>query len=61
VLSQISYITSGLALLEDEQKFSLGDVLVLIKCRLFCLALRTSNKLSGTVARDNCARLVFLF
>jgi hypothetical protein len=33
VLSQISCIASGLALLEDEQKFKLGDVLALIKHR----------------------------
>jgi hypothetical protein len=32
-LSQISYIASGLALLEDEQKFKLGGVLVVIKCQ----------------------------
>jgi hypothetical protein len=31
VLSGISCIASGLALLEDEQKFKLGDVLALIK------------------------------
>jgi hypothetical protein len=31
VLSRISSIASGLALLEDEQKFKLGDVLALIK------------------------------
>jgi hypothetical protein len=31
VLSQISCIASGLASLEDEQKFKLGDVLALIK------------------------------
>jgi hypothetical protein len=31
VSSQISCITSGLALLKDEQKFKLGDVLALIK------------------------------
>jgi hypothetical protein len=33
MLSRISYITSGLALLEDEPKFELGDVLALIKNR----------------------------
>jgi hypothetical protein len=33
VLSRISCIASGSALLEDEQKFKLGDVLVLIKRR----------------------------
>jgi hypothetical protein len=33
VLSQISCIASGLASLEDEQKFKLGDVLALIKRR----------------------------
>jgi hypothetical protein len=31
VLSQIYCIASGLALLEDEQKFKPGDVLALIK------------------------------
>jgi hypothetical protein len=31
VLYRISCIASGLALLEDEQKFKLGDVLALIK------------------------------
>jgi hypothetical protein len=33
VLYQIYCIASGLALLEDEQKFKLGGVLALIKCR----------------------------
>jgi hypothetical protein len=33
VLSQISCIALGLALLEDEQMFKLGDVLALIKHR----------------------------
>jgi hypothetical protein len=33
VLSQISCIDIGSALLENEQKFKLGDVLVLIKHR----------------------------
>jgi hypothetical protein len=33
MLSRISCIASNLALLEDEQKFKLGDVLVLKKCR----------------------------
>jgi hypothetical protein len=32
VLSQISCIASCLALLKDEQKFNLGDVLALIIC-----------------------------
>jgi hypothetical protein len=32
VLSQISCIASYLALLKDEQKFKLGDVLALIIC-----------------------------
>jgi hypothetical protein len=32
VLSRISCTASGLALLEDEQKFKLGGALVLIKC-----------------------------
>jgi hypothetical protein len=31
LLSRIFCIASGLALLEDEQKFQLGDVLALIK------------------------------
>jgi hypothetical protein len=31
VLSRISYTALGLALLKDEQKFKLGEVLVLIK------------------------------
>jgi hypothetical protein len=31
VLSQISCIASGFALLADEKKFKLGDVLALIK------------------------------
>jgi hypothetical protein len=33
VLSLISYIASGLVLLKNEQKFKLGDVLVLINHR----------------------------
>jgi hypothetical protein len=33
VLPRISCIASGLALLEDEQQFKFGDVLVLIKRR----------------------------
>jgi hypothetical protein len=32
VLPRISCIASGLALLEDEQKIKLGDVLALKKC-----------------------------
>jgi hypothetical protein len=41
-LSQISCITSGLALLEDEQKFKLGDVLALIKHRFHARTCRVN-------------------
>jgi hypothetical protein len=42
VLSQISCIASGLALLEDEQKFKLGDVLALIKYRFHARTCRVN-------------------
>jgi hypothetical protein len=42
VLSQISCIASGLALLENEQKVKLGDVLALIKYRFYVLTYRVN-------------------
>jgi hypothetical protein len=34
--------------------------LTFIRLQIILLGLRTANKLSGAVAGDNCARLVFL-
>jgi hypothetical protein len=36
MLSRISYIASGLALLEDEQKFNLGGCVVAHKTPISC-------------------------